>query len=83
MGCFAEATAARYGFTRAAQDDFARESATPCASRRGERRFCKEIAPVTAKTRKGETAGRQGRDAGHLDIAKIPGLKAAFPRTAR
>src|SRR6201996_6122301 len=55
MGCFAEATSSKYDFSRQAQDDFARESARRAQAAISSGAFANEIAPVTAKTRKGET----------------------------
>src|SRR5271156_2803706 len=54
MGCFAEATAEKYQFSRKAQDDFAAESVRRALAATGNGDFAGEIAPVTAKTRKGE-----------------------------
>src|SRR5271167_833165 len=54
MGCFAEATSEKYDFTRRAQDDFARESARRALAAVNSGAFAAEIAPVTAKSRKGE-----------------------------
>src|SRR3984885_4071034 len=54
MGCFAEATASRYEFTRQAQDDYARESARRAQAAVAGGYFSGEVAPVTTKTRKGE-----------------------------
>jgi acetyl-CoA C-acetyltransferase len=80
MGGFAEATAARYEFTRAAQDDYARESATRAQAAVASGAFTSEITPVTVKTRKGETVVDKDETPGTIDIAKIPGLKAAFAK---
>ena len=78
MGCFADATSAKYGFSRADQDAFAAESVRRAqrAVRRGD--FAAEIAPVTVKTRKGETVVSTDEGPGLVDIAKIPNLKPAF-----
>jgi acetyl-CoA C-acetyltransferase len=78
MGCFADATSAKYGFTRAAQDAFAAESVRRAqrASREGD--FVGEIAPVTLKTRKGEHVVATDETPFQLDIDKIPTLKPAF-----
>ena len=54
MGCFADATSEKYGFTRQAQDDFATESVRRALAAVDQGEFKPEIAPVTAKTRKGE-----------------------------
>jgi acetyl-CoA C-acetyltransferase len=78
MGCFADATSAKYGFTRADQDAFAAESVRRAqgASRAGD--FVGEIAPVTVKTRKGEQVIAIDETPFQLDIEKIPSLKPAF-----
>ncbi len=54
MGCFADATAARYGFTRADQDAFAAESVRRALAAVESGAFAGEIAAVTVKDRKGE-----------------------------
>ena len=72
MGCFADATAAKYNFTRAAQDAFAAESVRRAMRALEAGEFDAEVAPVTVKTRKGETRGRARRDPGTCDIEKIP-----------
>src|SRR5271166_49869 len=54
MGCFAEATSAKYEFTREAQDDFACESVRRAQAAVAGGAFSSEVAPVTAKSRKGE-----------------------------
>jgi acetyl-CoA C-acetyltransferase len=78
MGCFADATSAKYGFTRADQDAFAAESVRRAqgASKAGS--FVDEIAPVTVKTRKGEQVVAIDETPFQLDIEKIPTLKPAF-----
>ncbi len=78
MGCFADATAAKYGFSRAAQDDYARESVRRAQSAVAGGTFRAEIAPVQVKTRKGESTIAQDETPGTLDPAKIPSLKPAF-----
>jgi acetyl-CoA C-acetyltransferase len=78
MGCFADATAEKYGFTRAAQDEFAAESVRRAQRAVKEGDFADEIAPVTVKTRKGEQVVAQDETPFALDIAKIPTLKPAF-----
>ncbi len=80
MGCFAEATSAKYGFTRKAQDDFAAESLRRALAAVNNGDFSAEIAAVTAKTRKGETLVDRDETPFTLDIAKIPTLKPAFKK---
>jgi acetyl-CoA C-acetyltransferase len=78
MGCFADATADKYGFTRADQDAFAAESVRRAQRAVRDGDFTAEIAPVTLKTRKGEQVVAQDETPFALDIAKIPSLKPAF-----
>ncbi|MGO9991746.1 MAG: acetyl-CoA C-acyltransferase [Steroidobacteraceae bacterium] len=80
MGCFAEATAGKYEFTRRAQDDFATESVRRAKAAGDRGGFSAEIAPVTAKTRKGETRIDMDETPGTLDVSKIPALKPAFKK---
>ncbi len=78
MGCFAENTAEKYGFTRAMQDAFATESVRRAQRAVRDGDFVAEIAPVTVKTRKGEQVLSQDETPFALDIEKIPALKPAF-----
>jgi acetyl-CoA C-acetyltransferase len=78
MGCFADATADKYGFTRADQDAFAAESVRRAQRAVRDGDFTAEIAPVTLKTRKGEQIVAQDETPFALDVAKIPSLKPAF-----
>jgi acetyl-CoA C-acetyltransferase len=80
MGGFAESTAARYEFTRDAQDAFARESARRAQGAVAGGAFADEITPVTVKTRKGDVVVDKDETPSTIDIAKIPGLKAAFAK---
>src|ERR1700726_625476 len=54
MGCFADSTSEKYAFTRQAQDEFAAESVRRALAAIANGDFAAEIAPVTAKSRKGE-----------------------------
>ncbi len=78
MGCFAEATARKYGFTRAEQDAFAAESVARAlrALRAGD--FAAETAPVSVKGRKGETVVAEDETPATCDVSRIPQLKPAF-----
>jgi acetyl-CoA C-acetyltransferase len=78
MGCFADATAARYDFTRAAQDAFAAESVRRALRALESGDFEAEIAPVTVKSRKGESIVSRDETPGTCDINRIPTLKPAF-----
>ncbi|NJD30870.1 MAG: acetyl-CoA C-acyltransferase, partial [Gammaproteobacteria bacterium] len=78
MGCFADATSAKYGFTRAEQDAFAAESVRRAQRAVKDGDFAAEIAPVVVKTRKGEQTVAQDETPFTLDLEKIPSLKPAF-----
>jgi acetyl-CoA C-acetyltransferase len=80
MGCFADSTSEKYGFTRQAQDEFAAESVRRALAAVNQGDFKAEIAPVTAKTRKGEVVVDKDETPFTLDIAKIPTLKPAFKK---
>jgi acetyl-CoA C-acetyltransferase len=80
MGCFAEATSDKYGFSRKAQDDFAAESVRRSLAAINQGEFAAEIAPVTVKSRKGEVLVDKDETPFTLDIAKIPTLKPAFKK---
>jgi acetyl-CoA C-acetyltransferase len=80
MGCFAEATSEKYGFSRKAQDDFAAESVRRSLAATTNGDFAAEIAAVTAKSRKGEVVVDKDETPFTLDIAKIPTLKPAFKK---
>jgi acetyl-CoA C-acetyltransferase len=78
MGCFADNTAEKYGITRQMQDEFAAESVRRSLAAVNGGQFVAEVAPVTAKTRKGDVL--VDRDETPLDIAKIPTLKPSFSK---
>src|ERR1700728_2639959 len=80
MGCFADSTSEKYAFTRQAQDEFAAESVRRALSAVNKGDFKAEVAPVTAKTRKGEVLVDKDETPFTLDIAKIPTLKPAFKK---
>ena len=78
MGCFAESTADKYGFTRAAQDAFAAESVRRAQRAVQDGDFSAEIAPVTIKSRKGEQTVDRDETPFAVDIEKIQTLKPVF-----
>ncbi len=78
MGCFADATAARYGFTRADQDAFAAESVRRALAAVESGVFAGEIAAVTVKDRKGERRVDRDETPFTVSVDKIPTLKPAF-----
>jgi acetyl-CoA C-acetyltransferase len=78
MGHFADATAAKYGFTREQQDSFAAESVRRAMAAVENGSFDAEIAPVIVKDRKGERVIAKDETPFACDISKIPNLKPAF-----
>lgn len=78
MGSFAEQTAEHFGFSRAAQDEYASRSLTRALQAQQDNGFTDEIVPVIMTDRKGETtiAKDEGPDASKLN--KIPTLRPAF-----
>jgi acetyl-CoA C-acetyltransferase len=80
MGCFAELTAEKYGFSRAHQDEFAAESLRRARAACEGGAFDREVTAVAVKTRAGETSVNRDETPFALDIAKIPTLKPAFKK---
>jgi acetyl-CoA C-acetyltransferase len=80
MGCFADATAGRYGFTRAQQDAFAAESVRRAMQALEAGEFDVEVTPVTVPGRKGDTVIARDETPGTCDVSRIPHLKPAFSK---
>jgi acetyl-CoA C-acetyltransferase len=80
MGTFAEECAASYGFTRAAQDEFAIASTTRAQRAIASGAFAWEIEPVTVATRAGEATVEHDEQPGKARLDKIPTLKPAFAK---
>ncbi|MCE3003410.1 MAG: acetyl-CoA C-acyltransferase [Xanthomonadaceae bacterium] len=80
MGVFADATAAKYGFTREQQDAYAAESVRRAQAAVATGAFKAEIAPVTIAGRKGDVVVDTDESPGKLDASKIPSLKPAFSK---
>jgi acetyl-CoA C-acetyltransferase len=78
MGVFADATAAKYGFTRDEQDAFATESVKRAQAAIASGAFADEIVPVKVATRKGDVEYATDEQPGKSDVSKIPTLKPAF-----
>jgi acetyl-CoA C-acetyltransferase len=78
MGCFADATAAKYNFSRAQQDAFATESVRRAMRALEAGDFDAEVVPVTVKTRKGEVRVARDETPGTCDVSKITTLRPAF-----
>ena len=80
MGVFAEATAAKYGFTREAQDAYTIESVRRAQEAIKSGAFKDEIVPVKVTTKKGEVEFAVDEQPGKSDVSKIPTLKGAFAK---
>jgi len=80
MGCFADATAQRYEFTRDDQDSFAAESVRRAVAASDAAAFVDEIAPVAVTDRKGERVIAKDETPFSCDIGKIRSLRAAFSK---
>jgi acetyl-CoA C-acetyltransferase len=80
MGCFADATAARYQFSREAQDAFAAESVRRARRALEAGDFDTEVTPLTVKSPKSETTVTRDETPGTCDVSKIPQLKPAFSK---
>jgi len=78
MGCFADATAAKYGFSRAQQDAFAAESVRRALRALEAGELDAEVTPVTVKSRKGEAVVARDETPGTCDVSRITTLKPAF-----
>ena len=80
MGTFGEDCAAKYQFTREQQDAFAMASVSRAQQAIASGGFAQEIAPVTVKTRAGETVVSIDEGPGRIKVDKIPALKPAFKK---
>ena len=80
MGTFGEDCATRYGFTRQQQDAFATASVQRAQAASQSGTFAAEIAPVTVKTRAGETVVGTDESPGKARLDKMAGLKPAFKK---
>ena len=78
MGVFGDMACAKYEYDRAALDAYSAESVTRAQAAIATGAFKGEIVPVTVKGRKGETVVDTDEEPGKIDVAKIPGLRAAF-----
>jgi acetyl-CoA C-acetyltransferase len=80
MGAFADATAEKYGFSRAEQDAFAAESVRRALGAIDSGAFADEVVPVRIKTRSKEAVVDRDETPYTCDISKIPTLKPAFSK---
>ena len=78
MGTFAEDCAAKYTFTREAQDQFALASLSRALNANNDGTFAWEIAPVTVPGRKGDVVIDKDEQPAKASPDKIPTLKPAF-----
>ena len=80
MGTFGEDCAAKYKFSREAQDAFATTSVQRAKKATESGAFASEITPVTVKTRAGETVVSIDEGPGKVKLDKISQLKPAFKK---
>ena len=80
MGTFGEDCAAKYGFTREAQDAFATASVQRAKQAIESGAFKAEITPVTVKGRTGDTVISRDEAPGKVKLEKIASLKPAFKK---
>jgi acetyl-CoA C-acetyltransferase len=78
MGTFAEDTAAKYQFSRAAQDEFAIQSLKRAQAANKQGLFAWEIAPMAIKVGKEEKFVEMDEQPFKANLEKIPTLKPAF-----
>ncbi|GGF34279.1 acetyl-CoA acetyltransferase [Aliidongia dinghuensis] len=78
MGDFGEATAEKYGFTRADQDAYAVETLTRARAAIDSGAFKAEIVPITVPAKGGERLVETDEHPLKVAPEKIPGLKPAF-----
>jgi acetyl-CoA C-acetyltransferase len=80
MGSFAEDCAAKYNFSRQAQDDYAIESLTRARQAIEDGTFSREITPVEFKSRQGVTSVDVDEQPGKAKLDRIPDLRPAFAK---
>ncbi len=78
MGVFGDIACARYSFDREALDAYSAESVRRAQAAQASGAFSAEIVPVTVKGRKGDVVVDSDEEPGKIDVARIPGLRAAF-----
>ncbi len=80
MGTFGEECAAKYSFSREAQDAFATASVNRAKAATESGAFKAEITPVTVKGRAGDTVISIDEGPGKVKLDKIPTLRPAFKK---
>ena len=78
MGVFAEETAAKYQFTREAQDKFATESLEKALKAYKDRAFEPEVVPIVIQTPNGQAEVHEDENLGRATPEKIKQLKPVF-----
>ena len=78
MGDFGEATAQKYGFTRADQDAYAIETLTRARAAVESGAFAAEIAPISVPAKGGDVLVEKDENPLKVSPEKIPNLKPAF-----
>ncbi|QJR10856.1 Acetyl-CoA acetyltransferase [Usitatibacter rugosus] len=78
MGTFADATAAKYGFTREQMDQYSKTSTERALAAVKSGAFKDEIAPVTVEGRKGNEIVSDDETPFAVNVDKIPTLRPAF-----
>ncbi len=78
MGAFGEATAEKFGFSRADQDTYAVETLERARAAVSSGTFDAECVPVTVRTRKGEVTVARDERPEQISPEKIPTLRASF-----
>ena len=80
MGCFAQDTADSESITREQMDEFAVSSLLKANTAIADGTFVDEIAPVTVKSRKGDSIVDTDEGPGNAKPEKIPSLRPAFTK---
>ena len=80
MGCFAQATADGAEFTREQMDEYAIRSLSRANSAIESGAFTNELAPVTVKSRRGDSVFDTDEQPGNARPDKIPSLRPAFKK---
>jgi acetyl-CoA C-acetyltransferase len=80
MGTFGEDCAAKYSFSREAQDNFAITSVKRAQAATNSGAFSAEITSVTVKGRAGDRVISTDEAPGKIKLEKIPSLKPAFKK---
>ncbi|MAQ14185.1 MAG: acetyl-CoA C-acyltransferase [Sandaracinus sp.] len=80
MGNAGELCAREMGFSREAQDEFAKTSYERAQAAQKDGKFASEIAAVTIKGRKGDVVVDADEEPGRANFAKMPQLRPAFDK---